>query len=233
MKEEKVRIYDENRIYSNKKMKTIVYLIRHSETLKIKNLIYNVSEEEQITNEKQPLSIYGEEKARKLSELKELENIDVLWTSHYVRAISTAKYIAFKNDININIDERFGERKIGITDKNGNNKDYWLIQLFDSKFKCNFGESQEEVRNRMYDGLKSVINENRGKRIVIVGHATAMTFLLMKWCKLINAELNGKIRCLHFNDKEVINDGFKVPEIFKLVFKDDDVIEIDRINYNF
>ena len=54
----------------------------------------------------------GEILAKKLSELEELKNIDVLYSSNYIRAISTAKYIAEKNSIEINIDERLGERKL-------------------------------------------------------------------------------------------------------------------------
>lgn len=212
-------------------MRTSIYLIRHSEPLKLKRSIYNVDEDEQITNEKQPLSIVGELKANELSKLEELNGIDVLWSSQYVRAISTAKYIAEKNNIIINIDEKFGERKTGIADPNDENKDYWMIQLHDSTFKCNYGENQEEVRNRMYDGIVKILKENSGKKIAIVTHATAMTFLLMKWCELKSADSNGKKRCLYLKDKEVINDGFKTPEIFELIFEQDVLVDINRINY--
>lgn len=36
-----------------------------------------------------------------------MKNIDVIWSSNYVRAIATAKYIARENNIEINIDEKF------------------------------------------------------------------------------------------------------------------------------
>lgn len=214
-------------------MKTIIYLIRHSEPLNLKKSIYNVIEEEQISNEKQPLSIDGEKKSKKLSQLKELQKIDVLWSSQYTRAISTAKYIAAENNIDINIDERFGERKTGIVESNETNRDYWLIQLYNPKFKGKYGENQEEVRNRMYDALKFILDENGGQTIAIVSHATAITFLLMKWCELKDAKLEDKKRCLYLNDKQVINDSFKTPEIFKLTFDADTLIDICRVNYNF
>lgn len=91
--------------------KTIIYLIRHSEQLRI-NGSYESSESEQLKNEKIILSIEGEKKAQVLSEREELNNIEVLYSSNYTRAISTAKYIASKNNIEINIDERLGERKL-------------------------------------------------------------------------------------------------------------------------
>ena len=90
---------------------TYVYLIRHSEQLKIENMILE-NEDSQISNEKIILSIEGEKKAEEISKLTELSNIDVLWSSNYVRAISTAKYIASQNNIDINIDENFNERKL-------------------------------------------------------------------------------------------------------------------------
>lgn len=90
---------------------TQVYLIRHAEQLKIKNKIVK-NESNQISNEKIILSVAGEKEAEKISELEELKNIDILWSSNYARAIGTAKYIAEKNNIEINIDESFNERKL-------------------------------------------------------------------------------------------------------------------------
>ena len=90
---------------------TQVYLIRHSEQLKIENKIVG-NEESQISNEKIILSVEGEKKAQEISKLKELNNIDILWSSNYVRAIATAKYIAKQIHIEINIDERFNGRKL-------------------------------------------------------------------------------------------------------------------------
>ena len=91
--------------------KTNIYLIRHSEQLKIKGNILS-ADSDQVQNEKIVLSVNGEEKARLLSENKELAKIDMLFSSNYARAISTAKYIASKTNIEINIDERLGERKL-------------------------------------------------------------------------------------------------------------------------
>ena len=82
---------------------TIVYLIRHAETVE-ENGIRNTDENSQIINEKEILSVYGEEQSKKLSENKELKNIDVIWTSSYTRAKATAKYIVNNNKLCINID---------------------------------------------------------------------------------------------------------------------------------
>ncbi len=92
-------------------METIIYLIRHSEQLKLKGKNFS-NDSSQIKNEKIPLSINGEFLAQNLSNIEELKNIDVLFSSNYVRAISTAKYIAEKNNIEINIDERLRRTQI-------------------------------------------------------------------------------------------------------------------------
>ena len=56
---------------------TYIYLIRHSEQLKIENKMIG-DEESQISNEKIVLSVDGEKKAMEISQLKELSNIDVV-----------------------------------------------------------------------------------------------------------------------------------------------------------
>ena len=93
-------------------MDTIVYLIRHAETID-ENGIRNTNEDSQMINEKEILSVYGEEQSKKLSENTELNNIDVIWSSSYTRAKATAKYIANNNKLPINLDISLSERKLG------------------------------------------------------------------------------------------------------------------------
>ena len=82
-------------------MKTTIYLIRHSELSKITEYL-KCSENLQLKNEKTILSISGEKKAEKLSLNNEMRNIDVVISSKYIRALSTAKYIAENNNTKIN-----------------------------------------------------------------------------------------------------------------------------------
>ena len=70
-------------------MKTI-YFMRHSEPLK--PISINNKDTLQIQNEKWGLTINGEKLAKKKSQLNELTNFDMVISSNYVRAISTAKY---------------------------------------------------------------------------------------------------------------------------------------------
>ena len=87
---------------------TYIYLIRHSEQLRIES----AEENSQIANEKIVLSVEGEKKAEEISKLDELKNINDVWSSSYARAIGTAKYIAKENNTGINVDKSFNERKL-------------------------------------------------------------------------------------------------------------------------
>lgn len=195
-------------------MKTIVYLIRHSEPMKKKiNLINN--DNLQVTNEKNPLSITGEKRAEELSNKEEMQNIDLVIASNYVRAISTAKYIVEKNNKDLYINEMFGERKHGINSWDELPQGFESKQMADPNFKVGNGESQNDVANRMYNTLMQIIEENQGKRIAVVTHATAIMFLFMKFGSYQDSKL-------YFNNQILIDENFEwnAPEVFKLEFDD-------------
>lgn len=203
-------------------MKTIIYLIRHSEKLNTE-LIDRYFDDEyyQITREKRILSSDGEMKAKKLSENKEFENLDTIYSSNYVRAIQTAKYFAEKQKIIINVDKGFNERKYGNPDKSTN---IGLKQYYDENIKNIDGESRKEVTDRIYKSFKKVVDSNKGKRVAIFSHGAAITFLLMKWCELISIDEKKK-KCLKFNDKIIIDKVFESPEVFKVILDENDCIE--------
>ena len=207
-------------------MKTEIFLIRHAEPIKDFQKFFN-NIDKQLCNEKTILSVKGEEQAKNLANLSELSNLDAVISSSYVRAISTAKYLVNKNNCPFYIDDCFNERKIG---SDNTNKEFWLKQMLDKNIKLSDGESQIEVRSRMLKGINDVLKTYSGKKIAIVSHAAAITFLLMNWCNLDDVKLEGKIRKLVFNNKVVINDSFKTPDIFKLTFINNKINNIERIN---
>lgn len=209
---------------------TVVYLIRHSEKTNPKEFIqtYNTTDDKQLKTEKNMLTIRGEEKARNLSEQEEFNNIDVVYSSNYVRAMQTAKYFVERNNLKLNIDERFNERKQGNPDLE-KYPNQWVIQYWDKDFRNPEGESQTEVKQRMTEAFWDVVNENKNKRIVIVSHGTSISFLLMNWCELLDVELNHR-RYLKFNGKEVINRPYYSPEVFKLVLdEENNIIDISNL----
>lgn len=205
-------------------MITTIYLVKHADELK-EDGIKNINDTTQLMNEKYILSVKGEEQSRRLSENKELDNIDVLWSSSYARAKATAKYIAYKNNIKINIDSSLNERKLGDLEdlsKWMENKDFGVVQAYlqDKKWKARGGESYEEATKRVTLFLQKILKEDIGKRIVLVSHGALISFLLTNWC-----DLNEEIK-LVFNNKVI---EIKEPSITKLIFDNQKLINIECI----
>ena len=192
-----------------------VYLIRHSKPLKVNNEFNN--DNLQIQNEKSSLSIEGENIAKEKLNNKEFDNIDILFSSNYVRAIQTAKYLSAKNNIEINIISDLGERKFGINSWNELPNDFEQKQLLDENYKIIEGESQKEVRSRMKSAIIEILNKSKGKNIVVVSHGTAIIFLLKEWCDIKFVE--EKLQC-NFNGKNIFNGYLNYCETFKLEFDD-------------
>ena len=149
-------------------METTVYLIRHSVRLNMKNNIesYNTTQGSLIKSEKIILSVTGEIRAEKLSNEKELQNIDVVYASNCVRTLQTAKYLMEKQNLKANLDERLDERRTG----KPNDKEYpdWYTRQFKNEnFKTEGGESQKDVRERMEEAFNEIVEKNKGKRITI------------------------------------------------------------------
>lgn len=206
-------------------MNTIVYFIRHADTIDEKG-IRNTKETSQMINEKEILSIKGEEDSKRLSKNEELKNIDTIWCSSYVRAKQTAKYIAVENNLQINLDDRLNERKLGnleeiaIFMKDKKTRDPSQEQLLYPKFKTSDGESAEDTNKRMTEFLKECLNENKDKKIAIVSHGGSIKFLLLNWCK-VNENMK-----LKYKDKEL---NVTSPSLLKLTFKDEELMNIEQI----
>ena len=206
-------------------MKTIIYLIRHAETLEEKG-IRNTKETIQMINEKEILSIKGEKDSKKLSNNKELKNIDVIWCSSYTRAKQTAKYIAYQNNLAINIDDRLNERKLGnlnelsIFMKDKATKDPSQEQLLYPKFKTSDGESAEDTNKRMTKIINEILKEYKGKKIAVISHGGSIKFLLLNWCDI------NKNMMLEYNGQEL---NITSPCLLKLIFKNENLLKIEQI----
>lgn len=210
---------------------TEVYLIRHSEKYRNFNNIIN-DDSFQLFNEKIILSINGEMLANKLANMEEMSNIDVVFASNYVRSIGTAKYIAYRNKIDVNIDKNFGERIYGINSVDEIIDDFNVKQWNDIDYKFPNGESRRDVTNRMYNALIRVINDYKNKRIAIVSHGTAISFLLDKWCDVfVNYNKDNKMNTkIVFKNKIIFDNNISAPCVFKIVFDDNNIISIENIN---
>ena len=212
-------------------MKTIIYLCRHSEPI---DMYDNKNETMQLRNEKISLSVLGEEKARKLSLLPELNNIDNVIASNYVRAIATAKYITFNNKKNIEVIPEFGERKFGnINSWSDLPKGFSDKQIKDWDYKFEGGESFNEVCERMYFALQSVLKKYKGKKIFIVSHGTAISVLFSKIADVFFYDEENYNRGIYFNDKLIFDGKYDAPELFKLEYEDEKLVDVKNIKIKY
>ena len=204
---------------------TIIYLIRHAQTIE-ENGIRNTNEEPQIINEKEILSVYGEEQSKKLSENTELNNIDIIWSSSYTRAKATAKYIANINNLPINLDSNLSERKLGNLKELGEfmkdkkTRDPSQEQLLDRQFKTSDGESAEDTKQRMTNFFNRILKEYEGQKIAVVSHGGSIKFFLLNWC-----EVNEDVK-LVYND-EVLD--ITSPCLLKMIFRENRLINLEQI----
>ena len=143
------------------------------------------------------------------------------------RSLETAKYLIEKQNLKVNIDERLNERVAGIP--NENEVVDWKKQYEDPTYKTTNGESQLDVRKRFEESFNEIIKNNKDKRIAIFSHGYAITFFLLKYCKLLpfkddklNYEYNGKI---------LFNKTINAPEVFKMIIDGDNVIDIELIEF--
>ena len=207
---------------------TTIYLIRHSKPMKVNNT-FN-SDSLQIQNEKSSLSIEGEQLAQEKLNKKEFANIDILFSSNFVRTIQTAKYLAAKNNIEINIISDLGERKFGINSWDELPENFERKQFLDENYKLGNGESQKDVRTRMYTIIMNIVNKYPNKRIAIVSHATAISYLLKTWC---NATIVDDKMRYNFNNKIILDGYINYCETIKLEFdNENNLINIENIKIN-
>ena len=213
-------------------METIIYLIRHSLKFDLKKISnYITSQSDIVKSEKIVLSVEGEKRSKKLSELFEFKDIDKVYTSNCVRTLDTAKYLIEKYDLETIVDENFDEKRVG----ESNEKEYpeWFrLQYLDENFKTVGGESQKEVRERFSKAFEKVLNDNIGKKIAIFSHGYAITFFLLGFCKLEEITNDRKYK-ISYNNKVFFQGKLDAPEVFKLYYKDKNLVKIENIKISY
>lgn len=205
-------------------MITTIYLIRHSNTFKEHKGKTITNEPFLIQNEKEPLSVLGENNASSFFKNDEFKNIDFVWSSNYVRAMSTAKYLAHYNNTVVNIDESFNERVHGVNSYGDLPNEFEKLQFNNKEYKIGYGESQKEVSLRMQKGINRLLDEYKGKRIAVISHGTAIMYYLSLYC--ITSYLDN----CYFKDKLFFDGNLNYLETFKLEFNErNELINITNI----
>lgn len=171
-----------------------------------------------------PLSAIGEENAKRISELNVLKDIEKIYSSFYSSALSTAKYLAKKMDLEIFMNNKFDDCKVGILG-NKNMKMVKGMQDHDFNYKLSNGESLIEVSERVNSEINKILTQN--ENIAIFTHKRTILGFLLKYCQ-VGYNLDDSL-ILEYKDKQVYDDSDNEFEIYELTFKNNDLIDINII----
>lgn len=159
-------------------MKTTLYIVRHGETL------WNSEKKMQGWNDS-PLTELGIKQATWLGErLKEVK-FDNIYSSPTGRSFKTAALVNKNRSISVTLDECLREINLGSWE----GKSIEEIERENPEQLNNFwkaphlyvpvsGESFKDVQDRVIGGLKSIIEANEGKTILLVTHTVALKTIM-------------------------------------------------------
>lgn len=145
------------------------------------------------------------------------KQIDVVISSPFRRAVDTVADFAENNDLPIEINDAFRERKVDSCWID-NFSEFTKRQWSDFSYKLSDGECLKEVQDRNISALKGVLEKYPGKNIVIGSHGTALSTVI-----------NYFDRSFGYDDFEKIKNV--MPWIVEFIFDEDGkCIGINRYN---
>ncbi len=80
----------------------------------------------------------------------------------------------------------------------------------------------------MNNTFEQILNDNIGKKVIIVTHGTAMMYLLKKWCDLV-LDTNTNLVTYKYNNKDIFNGKWNYLETFKLEFNEKELISLENL----
>lgn len=185
-------------------MRTIIYMVRHAESP------YNEGNERT-----RGLTPKGKVDVGTVTEILKDEGIDIIISSPYSRAILSVERLAQNLNLDIKTFEDLRERHFA-GDIIGNTE---LMSTISEKFNdpdyaLPGGESNAACQNRSIAVLKTILKENKGKKIAIGTHGLVMTLMMNYFDS--NYDLN-------------FLDQIKKPDIYKMQFEDLELKEVTRL----
>ncbi len=164
-----------------------------------------------------PLTDKGLKDSKRVAEVLKSKKIHGIYSSPYKRAIDTVKELADVLNLKVVAKEDLRERTITdqwIDDFN----EFVKCQWEDFEYKLSKGECLRQVQERNITALKEILNENKGKNVVIGTHGTALSTILNYYNKTFGYEEFNRIKSImpwiivmEFKGEEFI--GFKEIDI--------------------
>ena len=195
----------------------IIYLISNNLVIDDINYESDMPVDEKRIN--RPLSIDGEKLAAKLSEKIVVSEI---YSSAFASSIATAKYIAQKNNLIININSDLNDIKIGEMARH-NIKMLRFMQDRNFDYKYVNGESLNDGKRRILPLFKKIMSSNVDTAIIT--HKRIIMSLLLNYLDT-GYNLDERL-ILSFKDKVVLDDNENDCDILKLTINDEKIESIE------
>jgi 2,3-bisphosphoglycerate-dependent phosphoglycerate mutase len=184
---------------------TTIYLVRHAHST------YTPDELGRGLTEK------GIQDAERMTAVLAKEDIDLVLSSPYQRAIDTVRGVALKKSLNIELDERFRERHLAgspVTDFEAAVKAVWD----DPDFSHPGGESNNLAKQRGIEGITEVLKKHHDKEAIVIGtHGNLMALIMQFYDPRYN---------YYFWKSEL-----KMPDIYGLKFKNGQCVSIFHVPF--
>ncbi|WP_408955881.1 alpha-ribazole phosphatase [Natroniella sp. ANB-PHB2] len=177
-------------------METEVILVRHGETEWNRELKFQGSQDVE-------LSVKGKEQAKNLAIRFASKKIDKIYSSNLNRAYQTASLVAEKHKLEvvqvdgleeINFGEWEGKTYQEINEQFDFTVEQWMKDPVSKRPPA--GESLKELEERSIKAFKKILEEERGKKIVIASHGGVIRVLL---CNLLQIPLSNSWRLKQSN----------------------------------
>lgn len=182
-------------------MRTDIYMVRHAHS--------NYSSDELGRG----VSQKGKNDLQLVTELLVGENVDVVISSPYRRAIETVEGVAQALCLHIVLEERFKERILShepVEDFHSALKKVWDNPEFAHKG----GESNFEAAQRGIEGLMDILEKYKEKKIAIGTHGNIMAIIMNSLDKQYDYWFWRSL---------------SMPDIYKLSFEEKNLVEVKRI----
>lgn len=180
---------------------TNLYFVRHAHS------VYSSDESGR------PLSVMGSADAERICGVLTNENIDIILSSPYKRAIQSVENLAIKVGKEVILEEGFKERTLSlepVEDFNLAITRVWEIPTL----SLPGGESNHTAQKRGIEALGKVLKTYEGKNIVIATHGNIMVLIMN-----------------HFDKRYDFNfwKSLDMPDIYKLTFENEYLVDVQRI----
>lgn len=172
-----------------------------------------------------PLTVNGEKVALTIAKKKNLQNIEMIYSSSFFSSVNTSKYLSDKLNLDLIIDKRLDDKIVG--DLPNRKINLRNLQENDFDYKLIGGESINDVKTRMTAITKEVLKNHENSSVALFTHNIPIISLLSIWCE---KGFNYEDKLILSYEEEVIIDGLKNDyNMIELTFDKENLKEIKRI----